>query len=58
MNKMICELCEDCIHLKGEGPSMEYPYPTVWCSKGHQMGKDCGDFDDGVIREIISSSHI
>ena len=49
MNKMICELCEDCIHLKGEGPSMEYPYPTVWCNKGHQMGKDCEDFDDGLI---------
>jgi len=49
--------CDNCKHLYGESASMEYPYPWVWCGKGHWEGddrnkqneendpwKDCKDF--------------
>jgi len=30
--------CEDCKNMVGEGVSMESPYPSVWCRKGHWEG--------------------
>ena len=48
--------CDQCKHQQGECASMDYPYPTTWCSKGHWEGgpqpeakgedpwHDCEDF--------------
>ena len=33
-------ICDNCKHVVGEGPSLDYPYPVVWCAKGHWEG-DC-----------------
>ena len=48
--------CESCNNICFEGASLDYPYPHVWCSKGHWEGsykyedekedtwRDCEDF--------------
>ncbi len=44
--------CDDCVHLKGEMPSQEYPYPTTWCrcNKGKWEGNDSGA-DDALFED-------
>ena len=45
--------CQQCIHFRSEGASMDYPYPTAWCGEGKgdirpdEMLVDCELFDDG-----------
>ena len=34
--------CDDCKNSVGEGASMDCPYPSVWCKKGHWDGPDLG----------------
>ena len=30
--------CDTCRNMVGEGPSMDYPYPMVYCAKGYWEG--------------------
>lgn len=30
--------CNNCNHQHSEGSSMESPYPSIWCGKGHWEG--------------------
>ncbi len=41
---MECYRCDTCIHQQGEMANLEYPYPDVYCAKGHWEG--LGDPDD------------
>lgn len=42
--------CDNCINRCGQGPTLDYPHPTEWCSKGHwDCGppiEDCPEIDD------------
>lgn len=35
--------CDNCIFLKGESATQEYPYPWVYCGKGHWDGIGAGE---------------
>lgn len=30
--------CDRCVHQSFEGATMECPYPSAWCGKGHWEG--------------------
>jgi len=58
-NSLDMGVCEKCKYIASEGPGLECPYLTVWCSKGHWDGpgdpkdkpindpwKDCVDFKE------------
>lgn len=38
--------CDTCKNQAGENASQEYPYPTIYCTKGHWEGDGTGDPDD------------
>jgi len=33
-------VCLECAHICGESASTDYPYPWIWCAKGHWEGGD------------------
>ena len=40
---MKCDFCKNAAY---ESASMDYPYPSAWCSKGHWDGMDTNTTPD------------
>ena len=40
--------CDNCKFLQGEPANMDYPYPIIYCGKGHWEGTDSSERENEV----------